>query len=302
MMRILITGAQGQIGRALAANLQDSATLAAFARQELDISDLSSVRRAFDQVRPDLVLNAAAWTAVDKAESDPAGSALANAVGPGILAAECERTGAGIIHFSTDYVFDGSGTRPWRETDTPRPLNRYGRSKLAGELAVGSAASAHLIVRTSWIYDGQGKNFLKTMLSLMAERPELRVVNDQFGAPTSAGAVADAVKRIVRNMKGKPRKYLEAHGGVVHCACRGVTSWHGFARAIRAAAVKRGFLVKTKVLHPIPSAEYPLPAPRPANSRLSLARLEREFKVPMPHWKIALEEALDAMASSPGPR
>lgn len=296
MTRLLLLGGQGQIGRALERVLKARPGFTALSRAELDIADERALRRRLLEIRPGLVINAAAWTAVDKAEQEPEACARVNAQAPGWLARETADMNCALVHFSTDYVFDGTGERPWREDDAAQPVNAYGRAKLAGEQAIRSVHPAHLILRTSWIYDAQGSNFLQTMLRLMGEREELRVVADQFGAPTSADAVADAVAAILDKAGDAPWNYFRQKGGTVNCACDGVASWHGFAEAILAEAGRRGWPLAAKRILPIASRDYPLPAKRPLNSRLSLARLETEFGLRMPNWRAALERVFDEMA------
>lgn len=296
MIRILLLGRSGQIGQALERRLSGEAELTALGRSELDLADTVAIRARLTEIRPHLVINAAAWTAVDAAEEDRAGCVRINAIAPGVVAAEAERLGAAMIHYSTDYVFDGSGRRHWRETDPPRPLNTYGAAKLAGELAVAAACPAHLVIRTSWVYDEHGANFLGAMLRLMRERQELRVVCDQIGAPTSAEVVARATAAIVARAGPDLRAFFAAHGGLVHCACRGGTSWHGFAETIMAEAGRRGLPVVPQAIAAITSADYPLAARRPGNSRLALARLRRAYGIVTPHWRAALAEVLDRVA------
>lgn len=298
MMRVLLIGGSGQVGRALQRELSDAVDLTALSRADLDLTDHAAIRSRLRELRPDLVINAAAWTAVDAAERDPAGCAEINAIAPGIIAAEAERLGAAMIHYSSDYVFDGASKRRWREDDRPRPINSYGAAKLAGELAVTAACPAHLLMRISWVYDEQGSNFLRTMLRLMGERETLRVVADQVGAPTSAAVVARSTARIIDRAGTSPRDFFALHGGVVHCACRGATSWHGFAEAILAEARQRGFPVRTQSIEAIATLDYPLPARRPANSLLALSRLSRVYGIETPHWRTALNAVIDQLPRS----
>ncbi|MBI3443932.1 MAG: dTDP-4-dehydrorhamnose reductase [Magnetospirillum sp.] len=301
MIRVLLLGRSGQLGRALEQELSGRVELVALGRSDLDLTDTAILRARIRAERPHLVINAAAWTRVDAAESDRAGCAEVNAVAPGLIAAEAERGGAALIHYSTDYVFDGSLRRRWRETDRPSPLNAYGAAKLAGEAAIAAACPAHLIVRLSWLYDGQGTNFLRTMLRLMAERPYLRVVDDQVGAPTSAEFVAGATAAIIAQARDRPAAFFTERGGLLHCSCRGRTSWHGFAEAILAEVRRRGWPLTTQGIEAISTAEYPLPARRPANSLLALSRLRQVHGIHPPHWRTALRAVLDRMDAPPKP-
>ncbi len=223
------------------------------------------------QLAPTAIVNAAAYTAVDKAETEPAAADAINAVAPGILAEEAKRLGALLIHYSTDYVFDGSKPSPYNETDTAAPLSAYGRSKRAGEQAIAAAGARHLILRTSWVYGLHGANFMKTMLRLGRERDELAVVGDQFGAPTWSRHLADVTALLLARR--------EIPDGLYHLAAAGETSWHGYAEAIFAEAQRAGLLDKSPLVRRIASADFPLPAPRPANSRLDCAKFRRDFEL-----------------------
>lgn len=299
MTRILLLGRSGQIGSAIERALRGRSDLIALSRAELDITDPLAVRARLKELQPQLLINAAAWTAVDKAEQDSQECDLVNAIAPGLLAKEAAPLGTALLHFSTDYVFDGSGDRAWTETDEARPLNAYGRAKLSGEQAIRMVHPAHLILRTSWIYDASGSNFLRTMLRLMAEREELRVVADQYGAPTSADAVAGAVAAILAKTGGAAWPYFLGSGGLVHCACRGVTTWHGFAQAIFKEAKNRCLPVATRNIIPIATEDFPLPARRPANSRMSLEKGEKLYGIKMPSWQAALKKTFDLSQLGP---
>jgi dTDP-4-dehydrorhamnose reductase len=289
--RILLAGANGQVGFELAHALQGLGEVVALDRRGLDLSDLDGVREAMRRVRPTLVINAAAYTAVDRAETDVAGAMRINAEAPAVLAEEAHRAGAVMIHYSTDYVFDGGKTDAYVEDDPTGPCNVYGASKLAGEQAVTSAGCAHLILRTSWVYGTRGKNFLRTMLRLGAERSELSIVDDQYGAPTWSNTIAVLTADIVAQAVGAARAsdapwhewWLE-RSGVYHLTASGSTSWHGFAREI----FELSDLAAKPDIRPIPAASYPTPAVRPANSRLSNEKLARTFGLRAPHWRDAL--------------
>lgn len=299
MTRVLLLGRSGQIGGAIERALRDAVDLTALSRAELDITDPVAVSACLKELQPQLLINAAAWTAVDKAEQDSRECDRVNAIAPGLLAREAASLGAALLHFSTDYVFDGSGDRAWTEVDEARPLNAYGRAKLSGEQAIRTLHPAHLIMRTSWIYDVNGSNFLRTMLRLIAEREELRVVADQYGAPTSADAVASAVAAVLAKAGGALWPYFLSSGGLVHCACRGVTTWHGFAQAIFREAKERRLPITARNIIPIATKDYPLPARRPANSRLSLEKMETFYGIQMPNWQDALKKALDRSQQGP---
>ncbi len=286
--KILLTGCGGQLGRELKRSLACLGEVVACERRQLDLAMAESLRTALREIDPTVIVNAAAYTAVDKAESEPAVAAAINAVAPGILAEEAKRLGALLIHYSTDYVFDGTKATPYTEDDTPAPLSAYGRSKLAGEQTIAAAGGRHLVFRTSWVYGLHGANFMKTMLRLGRRScetgDELRVVGDQVGAPTWTRHLADVTALLLA------RKDLPS--GLYHLAAAGETSWHGYAEAIFAEAQRSGLMEKSPVVHRITSADYPLPAPRPANSRLDCAKFRHDFNLALPDWRIGLADCL----------
>ena len=289
-MRLLVAGASGQLAHALVQRSRQLAgvTVMALGRPQLDLLDPVSISRALDATRPDVVINAAAYTAVDKAESDAAAAFALNRDGAGALAAAARIAGCPIIHVSTDYVFDGNKSGAYVEEDAPNPMGVYGRSKLDGEAAVAVANARHLILRTAWVYSAHGQNFLKTMLRLARERPELRVVADQRGNPTFAPHLADAILAIAAQIgSGRP-------WGVYHATATGETTWHGFASAIIAAAKPIG--VPQVPVVPIATADYPTPACRPANSCLDCSKLERAFGLRLPPWQQGLAECVAELA------
>jgi dTDP-4-dehydrorhamnose reductase len=299
-VRILLTGATGQVGGALLEPLQAIGAVVAADRTRLDLARPEQIPAALDRIAPDLIVNPAAYTAVDRAEDERDLAFRVNAQAPGAIAHWAAGRGVPVIHFSTDYVFDGSGTRPWREDDPTGPLSVYGASKLAGEDAVRAAGGAHLIVRTSWVYAARGANFLRTIVRLARERTELRIVADQCGAPTSARLIADAVAGIVgAGGEGHPDRFAEA-GGLVHLAAAGETSWHGFAVAIVDGLRTRGVALAAARVVPIRTQDYPTKARRPANSRLDLTRVERNFRIKPPRWEAALAVELDRVAGELG--
>jgi dTDP-4-dehydrorhamnose reductase len=283
-MRILLTGCAGQLGRELKRSLCCLGEVIACDRQEFDLADPDALRDAVRDAAPAVIVNAAAHTAVDKAESEPELAMAINAIAPGVLAEEAKRLGALLIHYSTDYVFDGTKPAPYTEDDSPAPLSVYGRSKREGELAIAAADGRHLIFRTSWVYGLHGANFMKTMLRLGKEHDELRVVGDQIGAPTWSRHLAD-VTALVLARKDIPN-------GLYHLAAAGETSWHGYAEAIFYEAQRVGLMDKSPVVHRITSADYPLPAARPANSRLDCSRFRRDFDLTLPDWRTGLIDCL----------
>lgn len=280
-MKILLTGATGQVGYELERSLQGLGQVIAPGRAQLDLSRLDQVRDVIRDLKPDLIVNPAAYTAVDLAESEAAFAMRINGEAPAVMAEEARRLGAAMIQYSTDYVFDGTKAGRYREDDPTNPLGVYGQTKLAGEQAVQAAGIPHLILRTSWVYGMRGKNFLLTMLRLAKERPELRIVNDQRGAPTWSRTIADTTAHILAQASHAGAPWWDAHSGLYHLTATGDTSWFGFTEAILAQAGLSCSLV------PIGTTEYPTPARRPSNSRLSCDKLRSQF-CDMPHWKDSL--------------
>lgn len=289
MTRCLILGANGQLGTELQTAFRGYSNVTALDRAACDLSDPSSIRAAVRAARPGVILNAAAYTAVDRAESEPDLAMRINGEAPGILAEEAKAAGALLVHYSTDYVFDGTKSGPWTEDDPVHPLNAYGATKLEGERNIQRIGGRFLIFRTSWVISPHGHNFLRTMLRLGQEREELKIVNDQHGAPTSALALATATRQI---LTATPAHDFSQLSGVYHMTCAGATTWCGFAQAIfaRASAPKPWASVK-----PIPSSEYPMPAARPSNSVLSNQKLKSVFDVELPAWQTALYAALQSL-------
>lgn len=287
-MNILLTGKHGQVGWELQRTLLPLGRVAAFGHAELDLADAGAVRRKLDEVRPDVIVNAAAYTAVDKAESESDLAHAINAAAPALLAQEAARRGTLLIHYSTDYVYDGAKAAPYVESDPTNPLGAYGRSKLAGEAGIRAAGCDHMVFRTSWVYSSRGANFLRTILRLAAEREELRIVADQVGAPTWARLIAEATAHALRQAM-QERSGGKFESGVFHLTAAGETSWHGFASAI--VAGRGGLRVKT--VTPITTAEYPLPAKRPANSRLDTGAFRARFGLALPDWRDCLPLCLE---------
>jgi dTDP-4-dehydrorhamnose reductase len=285
-LRILISGQHGQVSQALQQRLQHLGELIVLGRDHLDLSQPESIRPVVRDVKPDLIINAAAHTAVDQAESEPELAFAINALSPGVFAEEAAALGIPLIHYSTDYVFDGSKAAPYTEADTPHPLGVYGQSKLAGEQAITAVGGEHLILRTSWVYSNHGKNFLLTMQRLLQEKPQMRIVADQIGAPTWAGTIAGSTRALIERWQAGDA----GAWGVYHLTAQGETSWFGFAEAI--GEYLRATGKACAELEAIPSSAYPTPAKRPLNSRLDCSRLQREWHVSQPHWLDALRECL----------
>ena len=291
-MRILLTGASGQVGGALRVPLSAMGTVVTLDRSQLDLSLPDSIPRVLSKVAPDLIVNPAAYTAVDRAEDEVEIAYRVNAAAPGKIAAWASTRDIPLIHFSTDYAFDGSGQRPWREQDPTGPLSVYGASKLAGEVAIREAQGPHLIVRTSWVYAAEGTNFLNTIIGLSRERSELRIVADQIGAPTPARVIARIVTTILGQCRSDMRARFAHAGGVINVATSGETSWHGFATAIVDRLRARGNRLQIASIVPIRTQDYPSRARRPHNSRLDLSRLSRQFGIVPPAWEDALSTEL----------
>jgi dTDP-4-dehydrorhamnose reductase len=288
-MNILLTGANGQLGWELSRTLAPLGKLMSLTRQTLDLADPAAIVSTVRGAKPDLIVNAAAYTAVDRAQTNADAANAVNARAPEIFAQEARALNAALIHFSTDYVFDGAKAEPYVETDATAPSSVYGQSKLAGEQAIAASGVAHMILRTSWVYSARGSNFLLTILKLARSKPELRVVADQIGAPTWARTLAEATAQIIERggvTNGDLLKTFAQRGGVYHVSAAGHTSWHGFAEAI----VREAGL--TTPVSAIATAEYPLPAPRPANSLLSNAKIAQNFGIKLPDWTDGLKHCM----------
>jgi len=285
-MKVLITGQHGQVSRELQLQLQGLGELIVLGRDQLDLANADQIRQQIRAHRPDLIINAAAHTAVDQAESEPDAAFAINAIAPGVLAEEAKALGIPLIHYSTDYVFDGSKPAPYTEADTPNPLGVYGQSKLAGEEAIAAVGGEYLVLRTSWVYSSHGKNFLLTMQRLLQEKPQMRIVADQIGAPTWAGSIARSTRALIERWQaGEPGEW-----GIYHVTNQGETSWFGFAEAIGEHLRTQGKACAE--LEAIPSSAYPTPAKRPLNSRLDCSRLQQQWHVSQPSWQDALRECL----------
>jgi dTDP-4-dehydrorhamnose reductase len=291
-MKILLTGKDGQVGFELVRALAPLGEVVAVGRSDCDLGDADALRALVRSIAPGLIVNPAAYTAVDKAESERDLAFAVNARAPGVLGEEAARLGALLIHYSTDYVFDGAGQAPWTEADTPAPQSVYGGSKLAGERALAQACDRHLVLRTSWVLGVHGGNFAKTMLRLAAERDQLTVVDDQFGAPTAASLLADLTAHLVRQYA---REGAEAFPyGTYHVAAAGETSWYDYARFVLDAAQRAGMLLRAgpaDVL-PVRTAAYPTAARRPANSRLDTSHFRSTFGLRLPPWQDGVHEVL----------
>jgi len=300
--KILLTGVNGQVGHALQQALANQpalfSELVCLDRNKLDLSNPQAIRDAVQAIQPDLIINPAAYTAVDKAESEPDLAYAINAIAPGVLAAEAAKLGAKLIHFSTDYVYAGNKVGAYVESDVTAPLSVYGKSKLAGEEVIRKVGLPALIFRTSWVYGAYGKNFLHTILRLAKEREQLRIVADQAGAPTSSFCIAQAVLQVLARWDGE-------RSGVYHLVNAGHTTWHGFASAIiedyaQLQSARHWQPLKAVVanIEPITTAEYPTPAVRPANSCLDCAKLSTDFSVQLPDWRDALMAELQALPTN----
>lgn len=295
-MRIVVLGGNGQVGWELQRALAPLGDVAALGRETRgdacgDLENPDGLRRALRRLEPDVIANAAAWTNVDRAQSEPERARRVNAEGPAILAAEAKRLDAWLIQYSTDYVFDGSGTKPWHEDDTAAPLNVYGETKWQGEQAIRDTGCRYLILRTQWVYSSRRENFVRTILRLAAERDALEVVDDQTGAPTAAELVADVTAHVVRSFAARP------DSGTYHIAARGETTWHGFARFLVESAHRAGWplsLTESAIV-PVATEASPAAARRPRNCRLDTGRLERTFRLRMPDWRFGVARVLAEM-------
>ncbi len=297
-MRLLIIGHLGQVGVELQRTLAPLGKLFLADKESVDLANPATIRQLIAATEPDVVVNAAAYTAVDKAESDFETALAVNGNAPGVFAEEAASRHALLIHYSTDYVFDGSKASPWVESDEPSPVNAYGTSKLAGEKAIAATAGRHYVFRTSWIYAQHGSNFLRTILRLALERDEVRIVDDQVGAPTSARMIAEATTLAIISsvdLRTGAERTGRPEYGLYHLTCAGQTSWFGFAQEILQSAATRLPDHKIARCLPIPSSEYPLPARRPRNSVLSNQKLRGAFGLELPEWRMALHWVLEEM-------
>ena len=293
--RFLITGANGQLGFELQRALAPLGDVVACGRDACNLSSPDSIRAAVRSAKPDVIFSAGAYTAVDKAESESDLARAINGDAPRILGEEAAKLGALVIHYSTDYVFDGTKPSAYREEDATNPLGVYGKTKLEGENALAASGADHLIFRTSWVFGAHGKNFIKTILRLASSRDELRIVADQFGAPTGAALLADASTHIATRYLRDGRENFPF--GLYHLAAGGETSWHGFAQHIvaKAAAANSPLQATIDRILPIPAAEYPTPAARPANSRLDTSKFRTAFGLHLPDWKHGVDQVLDVL-------
>jgi len=296
-MNILLLGKNGQLGWELQRSLAPLGHITALARDSQqycgDMGNLAGLADTVRALKPDVIVNAAAYTAVDQAEAEPEHARLLNATAVGVLASEAARLKAWLVHYSTDYVFDGSGTRPWHEADTPAPLSVYGRSKWEGEQCIQQTGCRHLIFRTSWVYAARGGNFAKTMLRLAAERERLTVVDDQWGAPTGADMLADVSAHALRHVMQHPEA-----AGLYHCAASGATTWFAYAQYV-IEQTRRMFPEKAMTVQhivPVPGTSFASPAPRPKNSRLDTHKLRSTFGLNLPHWQPGVARMLAEMA------
>ncbi|HEN8727978.1 TPA: dTDP-4-dehydrorhamnose reductase [Pseudomonas putida] len=296
-MKILLLGKNGQVGWELQRSLTPLGDVVALDRNSSfglsgDLADFKALTATVRATAPDVIINAAAYTAVDKAESEPLLATRVNAEAPGVIAREAAKLGAWVVHYSTDYVFDGSGNSARSEDAPTSPLSVYGRTKLEGELAIAASSARAIVLRTSWVYAARGQNFVKTMLRLARERDSLKVVADQFGAPTGAELIADVTAHIIRQIAQSDDSHL---AGTYHLAAAGETSWHGYAQFVLDYASKQGITLKVGAnqITPLRTEDYPVSATRPRNSRLNLAKLEKVFNLKMPPWQQGVQRMLD---------
>ena len=299
-MKILLLGKNGQVGWELQRSLAPLGKVIALASDSQDhcgdLSNLSGLTQTVRDIAPDIIVNAAAYTAVDKAEDEFELAHTINALAPAVLAQEAKRSGAWLLHYSTDYVFDGSGDKPWRESDATGPCNVYGQSKLAGEAAIQAAGCQHLIFRTSWVYAARGNNFAKTMLKLAQERDSLKVIDDQIGAPTGADLLADVSAHAIRTALQRPEV-----SGLYHLTASGQTSWHGYASFVINAARQAGVTIQlaTKAIDAVASSAFVSAAQRPLNSRLDCTKLQNTFDLSLPHWQNGVLRLLTELLENP---
>ncbi len=286
-MKILLLGKNGQVGWELQRSLAPLGEVIALGSDQANFTDLDGLANIVRKLAPDVIVNAAAYTAVDQAESEPERAHMINALAPGVLAAEASLLNAWLVHYSTDYVFDGSGDEPWLETDPTNPLSVYGASKLEGERLILESGCRHLIFRTSWVYGARGGNFAKTMLKLAGERDTLKVIDDQTGAPTGADLLADVTAHAIRTARKNPEI-----SGLYHLVARGETSWHSYARFVIDFAKCAGMNIKATTIEAVPTSAFPTPAVRPHNSRLNIEKLQNTFDLSLPHWQVGVTRML----------
>lgn len=299
MIRILVTGKNGQVGWELQRSLQCLGEVVATDRAQLDLARPESLAAKLDEIAPDVIVNAAAYTAVDRAESEEALATRVNGESPGVIAEWAARRGALLVHYSTDYVFDGTGTEAWQPTDKPNPLSAYGRSKLSGERAVIATAADYIVFRTSWVFASRGRNFFLTILRLAKERDELRVVNDQWGAPTSARLVADTTAHALAQSLRERREGI-FRPALLHISAAGSTTWHGFASEILRTASMKGLQCKARRIVAVDSDTFQALAKRPNNSRLDCSHLQKSYTLHMPEWQVGLHHCIDEILCAAG--
>lgn len=293
-MKILLLGKNGQVGWELQRALAPLGEIIALDRHSTDhcgdLTDPTGIEKTVRDIKPDVIVNAAAYTAVDKAESDLHNAELINATSVKVLACAARDVGALLVHYSTDYVFDGSGERPWNEDDATAPLNAYGKTKRLGEEAIIADAPHYLILRTSWVYAAKGNNFAKTMIRLAQEREALSVINDQFGAPTGAELIADSTAHAIKATLANPEK-----SGIYNLIASGVTTWHAYAEFVINCVREKGLELKVKAVNTVETAAFPTPAKRPSNSRLNTSKFTSAFELTLPEWKVGVKRMLDEL-------
>jgi len=294
-MKILILGKNGQVGWELNRAMLPLGDIIALDYPDIDFSKPDTLRNLIREIKPDVITNAVAYTAVDKAEDEEQLAQVINADAPALIADEAKKSGAVLIHYSTDYVFDGTKKEPYTETDKPNPLNAYGRTKLAGDLAIQASGCKHFIFRTSWVYGARGQNFLLTMLRLAKERKELKIVDDQIGAPTSSILLADIPTRLILEATRKKQEYVPY--GMYHLTAGGATNWYEYARHVIERARASGWTIEVKPnsIYPIETKDYTTPARRPISSRLDTLKIRQTFGVELPHWRDDVDNILDQL-------
>lgn len=303
-MKILLTGVTGQVGSQLEKILRKYGQVVATSTQgcrksiPMDLASPDSIQQVVNKIRPQLIVNPAAYTAVDKAEEDTQVAEAINSAAPAILAEEAKNLGAGLIHFSTDYVYDGNGNMPFTEESPTAPVNSYGKTKLAGDEAIVKTNCPHWILRTSWVWGSHGNNFVKTMLKLGRSKEELNIINDQVGAPTSAATLAHIVDKMLEKAGPQFIDFMSDTSGIYHVVNSGETTWHGFAKEIFKQAHIKGFHLKVDKIGAITTDQYPTPAARPLNSRLSLSKLEETFQITPESWQEALATGMEPLLKS----
>lgn len=297
MIKILITGGNGQVGSELSKKITPMAQLIVLTRHQLDLENTVAIQQVLNELKPDIIINAAAYTAVDRAETDAERAKAINTIAPQIFAKWCENNNSLLIHYSTDYVFDGQKKGKYLETDQVAPKSIYGQTKYEGERAISEVTNKYVTLRTSWVFSEHGNNFLKTILKLSQNRSEMNIVSDQIGAPTSARLIADVTKKIIEQYLKSPDRF---NYGLYHLAAQGETSWYDYAKYVLQIASEKGVYLKLDIknIYPILSSEYPVAAQRPLNSRLDCSQLMQNFNIQLPDWKQDVKQVIECLYNS----